>query len=180
MEISIQKESSRCMGCNGPFAHEQKHLSLLRIKDKVFLREDYCEKCWSERSDPAESNEIYSFWETKYHDPSVEKATPHEQFIPLLDLCYESIAQGGPEGEAMAYMCALVLRRQKVFRFIREGKEDSSGREMLMFSDKHNGTQINIIDPRLTESQLQDVKRRLEERIAQSRGEIDDQESGPA
>lgn len=180
MEISIQKESSSCMGCDTPFVHEQNHLSLLRIEEKNFLREDYCEKCWSERFAQSESNDIYSFWETKYRDPSVEKATPHEQFVPLLNLCYESIAHGEPADEAMAYMCALILRRQKVFRFIREGKDDSSGKDILVFSDKHNGTQINIIDPHLTESQLQEVKHQLEERLGKSRGQIDDQESGPA
>jgi hypothetical protein len=178
VEISIEKESPRCQGCNIPFEHDQKHLSLLRIKEKSFLREDYCEKCWSERGELADSNEVYSYWETRYRDPAVAKATPQEQFVPLLNLCYESIARGDSEGEAMAYMSALVLRRQKIFRFLREDKEDSTGREILVFSDRHNDTQVRICDPKLTESQLQDVKHRLEELLGQPRGQVDDQQSG--
>ena len=175
MEISIQKESARCMGCDEPFAHEQKHRSLLRIEESNFLREDYCEKCWAERLALAESDEVYSYWETKYRDPSVAKATPQEQFMPLLNLCYESIAQGGSDAEAMAYMCALIMRRQKVFRFVREERDESSGKTALVFFDKHNDTQIRILDPQLTESQLGDVKLTLEEKLGYSRGQVDDE-----
>ncbi len=172
VEIQIQKESARCMACSQPFAHEQKHFSLLKIDGNNFLREDYCEGCWTERS--AAADDIYSFWETKYRDPSVERATPKEQFIPLLNLCYESIAQGGADAEAMAYVCAMMLRRQKVFRFIREEKDDSSGRSVLVFSDKHNDTQIRVVDPQLTESQLEEVKLRLEEHLGHAGGQEDE------
>ena len=175
MEIQIQRESPLCKGCNDAFVHGQKHYSLLRIEESNFLREDYCGKCWTEKSFSKESEDIYSCWETKYRDPAVAKATPKEQFIPLLNLCYESIAQGGQESESMAYMCALVLRRQKVFKFIREEKENSSGRPMLVFSDRHNDTQIRIVDPQLTQSQLEDVRCKLQERVEQAGGHTDDQ-----
>jgi len=174
VEIQIQKESAVCIGCDSAFAHGQKHHSLLRIQEGAFLREDYCDTCWTEKSFSIERDEIYSCWETKYRDPSVEKATPKEQFIPLLNLCYESIAQGGQDAESMAYMCALVLRRQRVFKFIREEKEDSSGKTVLVFSDKHNDTQIRIVDPQLTQSQLEDVRLKLEELVEHARGHTDD------
>ena len=162
VEINIQKKSSRCLKCGEEFRHEQEHHSLLMIEDKDFLREDYCEKCWSERSDGAEADNAYSCWKSKYVDPSVARETPSEQFLPLLNLCYESIAQGDADARAMAYMCALILRRQKVFRFVREEKEESPPTSVLVFFDKHNDTQIRIVDPQLTESQLQDVRKRLE------------------
>jgi hypothetical protein len=174
VEIQIQKESARCFACSQPFAHEQKHFSLLKIDGNNFLREDYCEGCWTESSASAAMHEIYSFWETRYRDPSVERATPKEQFIPLLNLCYESIAQGGADAEAMAYVCAMILRRQKVFRFIREEKGDTSGRNVLVFSDKHNDTQIRVVDPQLTESQLGEVSRRLEEHLGHAGGQVDE------
>ena len=159
------------MGCNEAFLHGQKHHSLLRIEAANFLREDYCDTCWMEKSFSIESDEIYSCWETRYRDPAVAKATPKEQFIPLLNLCYESIAQGGQDAESMAYMCALVLRRQRIFKLLREEKDESSGRTVLVFSDKHNDTQIRIVDPGLTQSQLEDVRRRLEERVEYARGQ---------
>lgn len=172
MEIQIQKGSSCCMACNTPFEHDQKHYSLLRIEGNMFLRQDYCERCWSQKA-VSETDEVYSCWQTRYRDPSVEEATPKAQFMPLLNLCYESIAEGGPEAEAMAYMCALILRRQKVFKFVREQREES-GRSVLVFADKHNDTQIKVVDPQLTDSQLEDVRRRLEELIGCSRGQADE------
>ena len=111
MEINIQKKSSQCLRCSTEFRHDEKHHSLLRIEGNDFLREDYCLACWPERSTKDGEDQLYSCWETRYIDPSVAKATPQEQFLPLLNLCYESIAEGGTDGEAMAYMCALILRR---------------------------------------------------------------------
>ncbi len=170
MEIQIQRQSSRCTACGVPFSHEQKHYSLLKIESPNFLREDYCEACWEKRSQFPSTGEVYSRWETKYRDPAVAKATPEEQFRPLLDLCYESIAQGGADAEAMAYMSSLVLRRQKVFKFIREEQEDSSTKKVLVFADKYNDTQIRIVDPQLTESQLESTRRMLQERLGQPKG----------
>jgi hypothetical protein len=177
VEIQIQRQSSKCLGCDKPFSHEQKHFSLLKIESSNFLREDYCETCWLKRSQFPSTGEIYSQWETKYCDPSVAKATPEEQFKPLLDICYESIAQGEPETEAMAYMCSLVLRRQKIFRFIREEKEDSGKRKVLVFTDKYNDTQLRIVDPQLTESQLENTRRALQERLGQPRGNGNEREN---
>lgn len=155
--------------------HEQRHHSLLKIEGNAFLREDYCEKCWGDRSEPTEDAQVYSYWETKYRDPAAEKATPKEQFIPLLNLCYESIAKDGEDAEAMAYMCALILRRQKIFKFIREDSEDAAGKSVLMFLDKHNDTHIRIADPQLTDSQLKDVKQKLEENLGDGRGQANDE-----
>ncbi|RJP65410.1 MAG: hypothetical protein C4532_17760 [Candidatus Abyssobacteria bacterium SURF_17] len=175
MEIQIQKESPRCVACNKPFAHDQKHYSLLKIDGNNFLREDYCEACWGEHRGSATDHDIYSHWETKYHDPAVARATPQEQFMPLLNLCYESVTQTGFDAEAMAYVCALVLRRQKVFRFVREERDEASGRNVLIFADKHNDTQMRIVDPQLTESQLREVKQRLETHIGTLKEETDEQ-----
>lgn len=175
MEIYIHKESSQCLRCQQAFCHDQKHYSLLKIDGADFLREDYCEACWTRQSMVPGTEEVYSHWETKYRDPAVVKATPKEQFMPLLNLCYESIALGGPDSEAMAYVCALILRRQKIFRFVREEKEEASDRKILVFSDKYNDTQIRIVDPLLTESQLQDIRQRLEEHIGYTKEQNDEQ-----
>ena len=172
MEIEVQKESPHCIGCNEAFVNGQKHHSLLRIDANNFIREDYCEKCWATRPDAVETT--YSHWETRYRDPAAAKATPEGQFMPLLKLCYESISQEGREFEATAYVSALVLRRQKVFRFIREEKEASSQRNVLIFADKYNDTQIRVIDPQLTETELRGVKQKLEEQLGYGKGQVDE------
>ncbi len=172
MEIEVQKESPHCICCNDAFVNGQKHHSLLRIDGNSFIREDFCEKCWAGR--PAAAEGAYSHWETRYRDPASSKATPEGQFMPLLKLCYESIAQEGRNSQATAYVAALVLRRQKVFRFLREEKEASAQRNVLVFADKYNDTQIRVIDPQLTEAELRDVKQRLEEQLGYARGQVDE------
>lgn len=165
MEIQIQRESSRCMLCQEPFAHEQKHYSLLKLSDAVFSREDYCEECWPKLSPDNGGASIYSHWQTKYRDPAVARATPEVQFLPLLQFFYEQVAEG-KSGEGFSYVCALVLRRQKVFRFIREEKNDA-GKAILVFHDKYHDVQVKVVDATLTEGEFRDVKQKLEEFLSQ-------------
>lgn len=177
MEINIQKKSSKCLRCEAEFQHEEKHHSLLKIEDKEFLREDYCLACWAERSEKGKLEDLYSCWETRHVDPSVAAATPQEQFVPMLNLCYKSVAEGGEDGEAMAYMCALILRRQKIFRFVREEQQEPpDSRSVLVFFDKHNDTQVRIVDPGLADAKLMEVKRKLEEIIAPGQEEQEQEE----
>ncbi len=174
VEIQIHKGSSECLRCRQPFVHNQKHYSLLRIEGVDFFREDYCEACWKEAAYPPESDEVYSHWETKYRDPAVERATPKEQFLPLLNICYESIAVGGPDAEGMVYVCALILRRQKVFRFIREERDESLSRDVLVFLDKHHDTQLRIVDPHLTDSRLREIREKLEAHLGYAKEDSDE------
>jgi hypothetical protein len=165
MEIQIQRESSQCMLCQQPFAHEQKHYSLLKLSDNVFSREDYCEECWPKLSSENGDTSIYSYWETKYRDPAVARATPEAEFLPLLQFFYEQVA-AGEEGKSFSYVCALVLRRQKIFRFIREEK-DEAGKAILVFHDKYHDVQVKVADATLTEGKFREVKQKLEEFLSQ-------------
>jgi hypothetical protein len=164
VEIQIQKEASKCLSCGQPFTHEQKHFSLLKFQDNVFAREDYCEECWPKLSSDG-TNPIYSTWQTKYRDPAAARETPEGQFMPLLSLFYENLA-GGASAEAVCYVCALVLRRQKVFKFVREEKESTSNRPVLVFHDRHHDVQVKVVDPNVSEAEFREVKRKLEEHLS--------------
>jgi len=167
MELQIQRGSSRCLACAQPFAHEQKHYSLLKIAGNDISREDYCEECWPKFLADNQNVPLYSHWETRYRDPAAARATPEAQFVPLLRLLYDSLTGGTREHEALCYVCALILRRQKVFRLVREEKDADSGKPVLVFHDRHNDVQLKIGDPNLTESEFQEVKQRLEGHLSQ-------------
>jgi hypothetical protein len=167
LEIQIQKDSSRCILCNQSFAHEQKHYSLLKLNEDVFLREDYCEECWPKSLNSDQDGSVFSRWQTKYRDPAAANATPEGEFMPLLRLFYDCLAGITPDSEALGYICALVLRRQKIFKFLKEEKEDSSGKTVLVFHDKYYDVQVKVPDPNLTETQFREVKQKLEEHLSQ-------------
>lgn len=167
MEIHIQRDSNRCLACAQPFAHGQKHYSLLKLNDKAFVREDYCEECWPNLPSSEQDDSVYSRWQTTYLDPSVANATPEGEFMPLLSFFYDALAATVPDSEAAAYVCALVLRRQKIFKFLREEKDEASGKSVLLFHDKHHDVQVKIVDPKVTEAKFREVKQMLEERLSQ-------------
>jgi hypothetical protein len=169
VEIQIQKEANRCIICGQAFAHEQKHYSLLKLEGEIFLREDYCEECWPKYTPDNGAGAIYSHWETRYRDPAAVKATPEGQFMPLLKLFYEHAAAGAPGDDAFCYVCALILRRQKVFRFIREEKEQDSNKNQLIFHDKYHDVQVKVPDPQVSEAEFQEVRRKLEEFLTEGK-----------
>ncbi len=166
MEIQIQKGSSRCNLCGQLFVHEQTHYSLLRAGEELFLREDYCEECWPQFLTPEEEKSLFSHWVTKYRDPSAARATPEGQFMPLLKLFYEKVAIATRDAQAFCYVCALILRRQKVFKLVREEKADA-GKTMLVFHDKYNDVQVKVKDPDLNETEFRQVKQELEGHLSQ-------------
>ena len=131
------------------------------------MREDYCEECWPEFISANDGNEIYSHWQTRYKDPAAAKAVPEGQFMPLLKLFYDHLTGDFPGAAAFCYVCALVLRRQKVFRFVREETEKDSDKMVLVFHDKYHDVQIKVPDPKVTDAEFQEVRQKLEAHLSQ-------------
>jgi len=139
----------------------------LKLSENVFVREDFCEECWPSSLANQAGDAFYSHWETRYRDPAAAKATPETQYMPLLKLFYEAIAGGMPADEPLAYVCALILRRQKVFRFVREEKEGDAKENILVFHDRYHDVQVKVVDPNISEAQFREVKQKLEAHLSQ-------------
>lgn len=131
--------------------HDEEYVSVLRVREGEFHREDYAKEHWEERFREG----AYSVWTPKYYDPKVAEAEPAETFSPLRQLFYE--AQAGTERveQAKAFLAAQLLRRQKVFRLIKESDETETEVRISLYSDRLGNRLIEVRDPSFTYPELE-------------------------
>jgi len=164
MEIKISKSARACASCQEPFVHEQEMNSLVRIENQAFLREDYCANCWN----PEKAQGAFSVWTPKFYDPKVAEQEPPEVFSPLRQVFYDAAECEDRSETAVAYLAAQLLRRQKVFRLLKEsdGTETDCEVRVALFTDRIADRLIEARDPGLSYAELEAGRVTLMERLA--------------
>jgi hypothetical protein len=160
MEIKIGRSSRTCAACEQPFVHDQELSSLVRLEQGILLREDYCLPCWEkERSLGA-----FSVWTPRFYDPAVAEQQPEESFSPLRRLFYDAAETEERSEAAVAFLAAQLLKRQKVFRLIKEsaGEED----RITLYADRIGDRLIQVRDANFTYEELEEARKALLERLA--------------
>ncbi len=170
MEIKISKSAHRCCSCQAAFEHEQRIVSSMRRGDEGLLREDFCPGCWSD----ARSEAAFCMWSAQFQDPRVLEQQPAEVFSPLRQVFYESAESGGRAAIALAYLAGQLLRRQKVFRFIKQTADPDTDAVVFLFSDRIGNRLIEVHDPNLTTGELERARQELLRRLAEIEGTLDE------
>lgn len=149
------------MTCGKPFEHEESLLSLVRVVEGGLAREDYCGACRAK----ADRADAYSVWTAEYYDPKVAEQEPPEVFSPLRQLFYEAVASEERLELAKAFLAGQLLRRQKVFRTVKESDEADGQAKTLLYSDRIGNRLIEVIDPSFTYAELETARVALLERL---------------
>jgi len=161
MSIKISKNAHLCAACGNDFHHEESITSTVKKWEGALHREDFCKDCWR-----AERNkEAYSVWNMVYHDPKVETEEPAEVFSPLRQLFYEAAEEESRIEMAKAFLAAGLLRRQKVFRLIKESDEAEGNIRVTLYTDRLGNRLIEVPDPQFTYAELEAARVRLLERL---------------
>jgi len=161
MDIKITKSAKTCCHCERDFVHDETHHSRVRIGAEGLVREDFCAECWpNTASEPA-----YSAWSTRFYDPEVADQEPAEVFSPLRQLFYEAVAAEDRIESAKAFLAAQLLRRQKVFRLMRESDDADGEAKVLLYVDRLGNRLIEVRDPHFTYTELEEARGRLVERL---------------
>ena len=161
MEIKISKSARFCGGCQRAFVHEQEMSSLVRIENQAFCREDYCTACW--KADLAQG--AFSVWSPRFYDPKVAEQEPPEVFSPLRQVFYASAESEDRHETAVAYLAAQLLRRQKVFRLLKESDGAESEVRVTLYADRIADRLIEARDPDLSYAELEAGRLTLLERL---------------
>ena len=175
MEIKIGKSARQCHGCQKAFAHEQRLTSVLQRGPEGWLREDYCPDCWNEERGAA----ALCVWSAQFQDPAVLDQQPAEAFSPLRQAFYEAAERAGREAIALAYLAGQLLRRQKVFRFIKQAVDPETEAAVMLFLDRIGNRMIEVHDPNLTTAELERGRVQLLHRLAELEGTLDESETTP-
>ncbi len=166
MDIKIGKSARACCECGREFKHEEPFMTALRPSDLQLERSDYCTACWTEDAFP----DTYSVWQGKFYDPDVAEQGTQDLFSPLRQLFYEASEATDRPTLAMAFLAAHLLRRQKVFRLIKETQDPDTEAVLALFADRIANRLIEVGDPCLSHGELEVGRRLLEERL----GEIEE------
>jgi hypothetical protein len=151
MEFSIRKSARSCEHCAAEFVHGQSIHSAVSFSDQDALaRADYCDRCWTATI----SRAAYSAWTTHFFDPKVADQQPPEVFSPLRRLFYEACASDDRLEQAKAFLAAQLLRRQKVFRQIKESGELDGETRTTLYTDRIGNQFIEVRDPNFTYAEL--------------------------
>lgn len=170
MNIKISKNAHTCAACGNDFQHGATITSTVKKWEGALHREDFCGPCWnSERNKAA-----YSVWRMTYHDPKIETDAPAEVFSPLRQLFYEAVEEESRVDMARAFLAAGLLRRQKVFRLIKESDEADGSIRVTLYTDRIGNRLIEVPDPDFTYAELESARVRLLERLR----ELEAAESG--
>ncbi len=161
MEIKIGKSARNCVACGHGFLHEQELKSLVRLENQTLQREDYCAQCW----DPSRAAGAFSLWSARFYDRKVAEQEAPEVFSPLRQAFYESVEAKGRAEVAKAYLAAQLLRRQKVFRFIKEANDPDTEVRIALFSDRIGNALVEVYDPNLSYEEMEEGRRALLRRL---------------
>jgi len=159
MEIRIGKSTRTCAATQEPFEHGQELLSLVRETDEGLVREDYAKDAWN----PAHGENAIAVWATTYIDPDRHIEEEQESHSPLRKLFYDAVEQEDRPSLAKAYLAAQLLRRQKVFRLLKEGEEPEGDARFTLFADRIGDRIIEVRDPNLSYAELNAARGELME-----------------
>jgi len=155
MEISIRKSARSCDVCAREFAHGQTiHSAVTFSEADTLVRADHCDDCWT----PQISRAAYSAWNTRFNDPRVADQQPPEVFSPLRRLFYEACVSEERIELAKAFLAAQLLRRQKVFRQIKESGELDGEVRTTLYTDRIGNQFIEVRDPNFTYAELDEAR----------------------
>ena len=174
MEIRIRKASRHCLACGRRFEHLDRHFSRVDPSDEQELvREDYCPACW-ESGRAAEAEKAYSFWLSKFFDPSAVSQPDEEEFTPLRGIFYDAADKEERAVQAVAYLAAHLLRRQKVFRYLKGFEDAEKESDVSIFTDRFSGRLVEVADPGFSVDELDEARRKLVQRLEQTEDKQDD------
>ena len=168
MEIKIGKSARHCAASAKTFEHGDTVYSLIRYQNQEVVREDYISEHW----DPDLTKGALAVWSTTYYDPKVAEQEPEESYSPLRRLFYEAVESDDRIQLATAFLAAQLLKRQKVFRQIRESamSDTNEANRMTLYTDRIGNRLIEVRDPLLTFEELDEGRKCLVERLAELEG----------
>ena len=80
---------------------------------------------------------------------------------------YGAVEDSTRKSIAIAYLAAQLLRRQKVFRLIKETKDPDTDASVILFNDRIGNRLIEVNDPSLSHEELDGARHLLMERLTQ-------------
>ena len=161
MEIRIGKPGRTCALTEKEFQHGESVVSVMKVENQQLVRHDFSKPVWVEDR----ATGAIAVWETQYSDPAVAQQEPAEKFSPLRKIFYETAESEDRVQIAKAYLAAQLLRRQKVFRLVKESDDTDGEMRVALFMDRIGNRLAEARDPQLTYAEMEAGRVQLMEEL---------------
>lgn len=155
MEWTIAPAPRRCFDCCVEFAEGQEYFSALIDTGAAFERRDHCPSCWHNTADRAAA---FSFWKTRVPRKQEQTRLLADDDV-LWDFFLRLQDDPDPARQQFCYLLALILMRRRALKF--EDVEKDGGREFLVLRTPRQQRRFRVLNPNLTEEQLDQVKEQI-------------------
>lgn len=165
MEIKISKGKPACDQCGATFTHNAEVASWIVIEGDTWVRRDFCSAC----AQTLPKKEAYCIWVARFLDPK-HQDQQETQSSPLRDIFYKAVEGGTRLENAVAFLAAQILKRQKQFRLLKEVEGDEEHVRVFFYLDRASEKLITVEDPKLTFQELDQARQLLLQRLAEAEG----------
>src|SRR6266446_8248517 len=149
-EYQIEANTRRCVVSGRELKPGEKYYSVLTDEGGKFQRRDYSCECWQGPPERA-----FSFWAGRIPAADDDRRPKIDDEM-LLD-CFQRLEGDADPGRVnFRYVVALLLMRRKRFRF--EEARTEGGLETLCLRCTRTRTLYQVVNPRLTETQMAAVQ----------------------
>jgi hypothetical protein len=150
MDYQIQPNTRRCAATGRELAAGEKFFGVLLEEGGKFVRHDYSVEGW-----PGLPAGALAFWQGKVATGSAPKRLPIDDDL-LLECFARLEGQEEPARLSFRYVLALLLVRRKRFKL--EQVRQEGGREVLVLRCPRTGIRQTVIDPGLTDEEMESVQ----------------------
>lgn len=171
MEIRISRPARTCHRTEREFIHGEKVVSSVRLDNEHFVRQDVAEEAW----EPEAGQGAIAVWTTAYVDPRIAEQQPPEVYSPLRRIFYEAVESDERVALATAYLAAELLRRQKVFKLLKQSDDPEEETKLALYNDRIGNRLVEVRDPNLSMRELEAGRIALVTRLQQ----LEDGEADP-
>ena len=162
MKISISRNGIKCLSCEKVFIHEEWIWSRILGSKKEWQRQDFCLSCWEKQ----EKQESISQWRHRYIDTKMRRKEQEVEDSPLRKLFYESVEKEQSRMElAIAFLASQLLRREKIFKKIKEMTISQRDGYIIMYIDRIDDRVIEVRDPNFSFAEMEEAKKIVLERL---------------
>jgi hypothetical protein len=158
VQYQIQANSRRCARTGRELQPGERIFSVLYEREGQWVREDVASDAWT-----GPPPQAFSFWQTRVPSPKERRRLLVDD--DMLRELFERLEKATEVRQVQfRYLLALWLMRRKALRF--EAVQRSDDQEWLVLRDARTGREVVVLDPRLDDSELEEVQGQLQNLLA--------------
>jgi hypothetical protein len=173
----VRNRSRECSITHIPFTEGQPIITALfpDPESSGYLRKDFCETAWAERSDEEETP--FSCWKTKYQATTNHDSQPVVTKQSAEELLKHLVEEDQEHTENTRYILAVMLERQKILR--ETDTQPTNSGILRIYEHRKTGEVFIVKDPNIPLDEVEKIQMEVMELLAPQKPVIEEQPTEP-